>query len=285
METILADPRYDERYSGLSTPSQIISGQGVLVSEDNVHENGNIFDEVVMIGPSLTIQSRPGIITRIYFLDEDGDIVATEFAGTGVLKITLDPTTYISPATAANYNRPDVIYATGRAGFQIVESGEDTWFAVYTLGELNIQNTDWLISGFNYDGIADVAFLSVSGDSMAGILAGNAIFSDDKNFVGIHAPNVRMTTLVVIRDIDAIGEATPYLLFGSDSEFGHVIVTGGDLGQTNGSAISVRLDGAFQGFDSILTLDGIGSNGIIAPRSPINAVFTTGDGNVFIRIE
>ncbi len=183
METILADPRYDERYSGLSTPSQIISGQGVLVSEDNVHENGNIFDEVVMIGPSLTIQSRPGIITRIYFLDEDGDIVATEFAGTGVLKITLDPTTYISPATAA------------------------------------------------------------------------------------------------------IGEATPYLLFGSDSEFGHVIVTGGDLGQTNGSAISVRLDGAFQGFDSILTLDGIGSNGIIAPRSPINAVFTTGDGNVFIRIE
>ena len=250
-----------------------------------MHENGNIYDEIIMTGPSITVQARTDIITRVYFLDEDGDIVVTEFAGTGVLKITLDPAIYTAPAIAVNYNRPDVKYATGRAGFQIAESAEDTWFAVYTWGELNIPNTDWLISGFNYDGIADVAFLSVSGDSMAGILAGNAIFSDDKNFVGIHAPNVRLTTLVVIRDIDANGTATPYLLFGSDSEFGHVIVTGGDLSQSNGSAISVRLDSASHGFESILTLDGINSNGTLVPRSAVNAVFTTGDGNVFIRVE
>src|SRR4051812_47319999 len=53
------------------------------------HPNGNIYDQVLMKTASITVTADPGQVTRVSFLDPQGDIVQAEFSGAGSLSISL----------------------------------------------------------------------------------------------------------------------------------------------------------------------------------------------------
>ena len=91
----------------------IAEGSGEIAGENIQHPNGNIFDQILLTGPSITVKAKEGQITRVSFMDENGDIVQAEFSGSGTFSITLDPATYLPPALPAFYNQ-DVKYVTGK---------------------------------------------------------------------------------------------------------------------------------------------------------------------------
>src|SRR4051812_34221171 len=72
-----------------------VSGAAVEVASSIRHPNGNIYDQVLLTGPSATVTNgwsdptaaargtSPDKITRIAFVDLNGDIVQVEFSGAG----------------------------------------------------------------------------------------------------------------------------------------------------------------------------------------------------------
>ena len=276
-----------------STDAVVVGGSGSVVEPNVTHPFGNIYDQVFMAGQSVAVQADQGQITRIAFLDENDDIVITEFAGSGTLTVTLDPATFEPPAPPVNYDQPDVSYVKGRASFQIYGAARDTWFAVFSLGELNITFQDTGIfpasiikSNVTYDGKADVALLEFRDSTeMGGILAGNALFTAESQAIGIFASEVKVIHLVAIGDIDAKGEAIPMIIFHPESEFGQLIITGGDLRQSNGSAVFISLDGSDPGFQSIKSQDGIRSSGTLVQGRPIEARFQDGLREIEIPVD
>lgn len=226
-----------------------VSGAGTEVGSDIHHPNGNVYDQVLMTGSSVTIQNdvmkdpNNGDITRVSFLDLSGDIVQAEFSGHGTLTITLDD--YSGPATPDNYNQ-DVQYVKGLASFTISGSDETTNFNVFTVGSATAVNQalfdDTHTGGDHW---ADVQRLTIvanpaqpNGSTFGSIFAGNAHFGGDSGVVGIAAANVHVQGIVRIGNIDAENSAVPTLVFGAASQFGSVYVNGGDLLSGNGNAIN-----------------------------------------------
>ncbi len=251
---------------------------------DIVHANGNVYDQVLLKSSAITVTNDPGQITRVSFLDVDGDIVQAEFSGAGSLTISLDPDTYSGPAEAANYNQPGVLYVKGLASFTIQGSDASTNFSVFTVGTLTAHNgvnnpifADGKLGG---DHISDVQRLTIvadpsnpNGSTFGGIRASNAVFSASSGVVGITAANVHVQNIVRIGDIDAMGSATPALIFGQDSQFGSVDVGGGDLLSTNGKAIN---NNNSYGYDVSLLAGTDSSGTTIAAKDTYSQIIFTG---------
>lgn len=221
-----------------------ITGGGTEVLSNVVHPNGNVYDQVLMTGSTVTVTADAGQVTRVSFLDLQGDIVQAEFSGKGTLSISLDG--FVGPAAAANYNQPGVNYVQGLASFTIQGSDASTNFSVFSVGSANAVNQN-LFAGGKTGGnntadvarlviVADPAF--VNGSGFGSILAGNAIFSASSGTVGIAAANVQVQNIVRVNDIIATGTATPTLIFGANSQFSEVQVTGGGLLSAGGKAIN-----------------------------------------------
>lgn len=222
-------------------------GQEVL--SNVVHPNGNVYDQVLMNGSTVTVSADAGQVTRVSFLDLQGDIVQAEFSGAGTLTISLDPETFKGPAEAANYNQPGVKYVQGLASFTIQGSDASTNFGVFSVGTGNAHNKadNPIFAGGKSGGdhTADVARLTIvanplnpNGSTFGGIRAGNAVFSDDSGTVGIAASNVHIQNVVTLSNINATGSGTPTLIFGDKSQFSEVTVAGGGLLSANGKAIN-----------------------------------------------
>jgi len=240
-----------------------VTGGGTEVGTDIRHPNGNIYDQVLMTGASVTVSADAGQVTRVSFLDLSGDIVQAEFSGKGSLTISLDQ--FKAAAEAANYNQPGVKYVGGLATFTIQGEDASTNFSVFSVGSGNAVNQD-LFAGGKTGGnhIADVARLlivqdasSPGGSSMGGIRAGNAIFADISGAVGISAANVHTQGPVIIGDVDASNAGVPTLKFGGNSQFATLQVAGGDLVQTNGQTFA----GNLAGFTAINSTAGTDSSG------------------------
>ena len=286
--TVTVDPQIPR-----SSDTVVVGGSGSVMGLNLVHPIGNVYDQILMAGQSVAVQADPGQITRIVFLDENDDIVMAEFAGPGTLTITLDPATFEPPAPPVNYDQPNVNYVKGRASFQIFGATRDTWFAVFSLGELNIpfQNSSIfpesiIKNNVNYDGIADVSFLEfLETTEMGGILAGNALFTAEDQFVGIVAFEVKVIHMVAIGDIDAKGEAIPIIIFDPESEFSQLVITGGDMRQSNDFPVFLSVNGSAPGFQSIKTQDGIRSSGTLVPEKLIEARFQNGLQEIEIPVD
>ncbi len=282
IDMTLADPLYTSRFF---VPSAA-AAEAATVAEDIVHPNGNVYDQVLMTTEKVTVQADPGQITRVSFLDENDDIVMAEFSGSGALEVSIDPVTFQNAAPPVKYNQPDVSYAKGRARFIITDAKSDTWFSVFSLGSLNVVNASLLKDGETYDGIANVASLEIiNSEEMGGILAGNAVFSDNKLNVGISAGNVRVLNRVIIGDIDAKETAFPVLSFDPGSQFGQLIVAGGDLVQTNETAINLNSNSVGPGFSSIITQANFRSNGSPMLAATIDAQFSVANQPIIIAVE
>ncbi len=284
IDMTLADSRYTSRFFVPSAAAA--AAEAATVAEDIVHPNGNVYDQVLMSTEKVTVQADPGQITRVSFLDENDDIVMAEFSGSGALEVSIDPVTFQNAAPPVKYNQPDVSYAKGRARFKITDAKSDTWFSVFSLGSLNVVNASLLKDGETYDGIANVASLEIiNSEEMGGILAGNAVFSDNKLNVGISAGNVRVLNRVIIGDIDAKETAFPVLSFDPGSQFGQLIVAGGDLVQTNETAINLNSNSVGPGFSSIITQANFRSNGSPMLAATIDAQFSVANQPIIIAVE
>jgi hypothetical protein len=112
-----------------------VTGGGTEVGSDIHHPNGNTYDQVLMTGSSVTVTADAGQITRVSFLDLQGDIVQAEFSGAGDLTISLDK--FVGPAEAANYVQPGVKYVQGLATFTITGENASTNFSVFSVGSGN----------------------------------------------------------------------------------------------------------------------------------------------------
>ncbi|MBM3874257.1 MAG: calcium-binding protein [Verrucomicrobia bacterium] len=224
-----------------------ITGGGTEVGSNIVAPNGNVYDQVLMTGSSVSVTADAGQITRVSFLDLSGDIVQAEFSGKGTLTVSLD--SFGAAAAPTKYNQPGVSYVSGLASFTISGSDATTNFSVFSVGTGNAHRgadnpifADGKLGGNN---IADVQRITVvadpanaNGSAFGGIRAGNAAFVGSSGVVGISAANVAVQDVVTIGDIYATDSASPSLAFGSNSQFGNVTVAGGDLLQGNSKTIA-----------------------------------------------
>jgi hypothetical protein len=265
----------------------ILEGEGDVVGENIQHPNGNVFDQILLTGKSIKVQAKPGQITRVSFLDENEDIVQAEFSGTGDFTITLDPETFQPAALPARYNQ-DVKYVTGKPSIVVDGADASTYVSLFTVGRLNAVNENLFPEGQEYDAKADVKLVEVTNCSeIGGMLMGNAEFSGKSGKVGVDARNVKVKQRVTFGDIDASGDAVPYLLFDEGAFEEGVgpgpMVAGGDLVQTNDAPIVVALPGQkTPSFEGLPTTENFKSDSTylakIRPEILVTANFATEDG-------
>ena len=263
-------------------------GSGEIAGENIQHPNGNIFDQILLTGQSITVKAKEGQITRVSFMDENGDIVQAEFSGSGTFSITLDPATYLPPALPARYNQ-DVKYVTGKPSIVIDGADETTYCSIFTVGTLNAVNQALFPEGQEYDAKADVMLVEViNSTAIGGMFLANVEFSGKSGNVGIDARNVKVKQRVTFGDIDASDDAVPYLLFGegafdNDQAGPGPMIAGGDLVQTNGAAIVVRSPGQVNpSFTGLPTLANFKSDDTplkkVRPETLVKAKFKIEDG-------
>ena len=275
----------------------IITGDGTTdlngVDLNNlVHPNGNIYDQVLMTGNSITFRADEGQITRISFIDINDDIVQLEFSGSGTFQVTMDDDSYSEPARPVNYTQ-EVDYVKGSPTITITGADATTNVGSFAVNSLSSPGTPILIDGINYDATANIAFLEVSGTGMASIGYGNVVFTGNKGNIGINAP-VPVSGRVIINDIDAQGDATPFLLFDESSSISDPLgsgksirIAGGDLAQTNGKAIIVAPGSSSNaGFTNIISQNNFKADGTPQPPLTISVTFTnTQDAPITVTTE
>ncbi len=258
----------DAAILGVASTLKVIGG-GTEVLADLVHQNGNVYDQVLLGltdnvsgATAATMTADPGQIVRTSFLDNTDDIVQVEFSGSGTLSIVLDSAT--GPSLPVKYNQ-SVAYMKGHPAIVITGADETTNISVFSVGAITAVNQS-LFKSVTYDGMADVAYIAISSTNgkFGGIRTANASFFATKGFTGIYAPGVTFTGPVYLGDINAFDQATPVLILGSASD---VRVTGGDLLQTNASPVQVS------GFTSVRFVDGSTSHGVIIPAKTNRATF------------
>lgn len=259
-----------------------ITGSGTEVGSNIVHPNGNVYDQVLMTGSSVTVTADAGQITRVSFLDASGDIVQAEFAGNGTLTVSL--ANALSGVAPANYNQSGVTYMQGAATFTIQNSDALTNFSVFTVGQGNAINQS-LFEGGKTGGnnVADVQAIVIVNNPLnpgnftnfGGIRAGNAVFSGSSGNVGITAVGVNVQGPVIIGDVDASDVGVPVLNFGANSQFNTITVAGGDLVQTNNVKV---LGGTANGIQSLNFTAGSTSKVESRPG------FTTGTADITAKV-
>ena len=220
----------------------VLTGSGDIVGQDIKHPSGNVFDQVLLTSQHIKLKARPGRITRASFMDHNLDIVQVEFSGAGTFTINLDPATFVSARFPPLYNQ-QVKYVTGTASIVIEGADASTFFSVFTVGKINAVNQALFRSGTYYDAQADIKLLEVVNSvGFGGMQLANAVFSGSNGKVGVDARDVPIAVRLTIGDIDASGDAIPYLLFGKSSftvpaSNSGLRITGGDLLQSNGASI------------------------------------------------
>jgi len=260
-----------------------VTGAGTEVGTDIHHPNGNVYDQVLLQGGAVAVTADAGQITRVSFLDMQGDIVQAEFFGKGTLTVAMADG-YSTGVAPANYNQSGVTYVQGLASFTITGADATTNFSVFSVGEgtPNVNTSLFDATHKGGDHWANVQRITVvadtanpNGSTFGGIRAGNAIFSSDSGVTGITAADVQVQNVVRIGDVDAKGTATPALTFGTSSQFGSVEVAGGDLAQTNGKAINNSGSYGYQ----ITTIANTDSSGAAIPAGTISSTTTFTDKN------
>jgi hypothetical protein len=236
---------------GIASAAKVI-GSGAEVGPDIVHQNGNVYDQVLLQGPAATVTADRGQVVRLSYVDLNDDIVQVEFSGSGTLSIVLDSAS--GPMTAQNYNQPGVSYMKGHAGIVISGADETTNVSVFSVGRITAVNQSLFRSDVTYDGVADIAFLAIhsANGRFGGARLANTSFWSTRGITGVYAPGVNFTGPVYLCDIIATEDATPTILLGQGFD---VKITGGDLNQTNGRAVQVH------GFARLVFADGATSHG------------------------
>ena len=270
------------------TGGLVIAGSANIVGVNITHPNGNVYNQVLLTGQRATVSSDGTGITRISFLDINDDIVQVEFSGNVTVTVTLDADTFAAAAPPIKYNQPSVNYVKGHPTIRVEKADTNTFLSIFTVGTINAMDQTLFPEGEVYDAMADVALLeNVNSTGFGGIHCANTRFSGYTGKVGIYSPK-GIAVRVLIGDIDARRNATPYLYFHATSFWvaapnSGLRITGGDLRQTNGAPIVVPSN---RGFDTLISQNSVKSDGTEQPAQRIKATFSNEDGRkIFIPVE
>ncbi len=263
----------------------VLDGSGDIAGENIQHPNGNVFDQILLTGEFVQLQAKPGQITRVSFMDENEDIVQVEFSGTGTFTVTLDPATFLPPALPPRYNQA-VEYVTGKPSVVIEGADANTFFSIFTVGKINAVNQALFPEGQVYDAQADVTLVEVlNSTGMGGMQLSNTVFSGSTGKTGVDARGTPIAVRLTVGDIDASGDAVPHILFGTGSftvPAGNpgLRITGGDLAQTNDTAVVVAESGSTTpGFETLISQNNFKSDETPQPTQSIVATFANEDGD------
>lgn len=214
-----------------------IAGSGRQVLFDVTHPNGNVYDQVLLTGPAVTLTADPGQVTRASYIDLSDDIVQVEFSGAGTLTITLDDAS--GPAVPVNYNQ-SVEYMKGHATLTVSGADASTNVSAFTVGTGTAVDSMLFKPGVNYDGVADLALLNVTSTNgqFGGIRMANTEFFAARGLTGVNAPGVSVVTVTNVHNVDAHDDAAPVLLTGTIGA-GRIGITGGAMKQNNQRAVLV----------------------------------------------
>ncbi len=106
-------------------------------------------------------------------------------------------------------------YVKGHPTIRVEGADENTFISIFSVGSINAVNQALFPEGEVYDAMADVALLEITNSTgFGGILCANTRFSGSTEKVGIEAPGIPVSVRVLVGDIDASGDAIPYLNFG-----------------------------------------------------------------------
>ncbi len=251
---------------GMTIPTKTAGTVGTRPEWQNiVHGNGNVYDQHVLEGAAGSLTADAGQISRISFIDAQGDIVQVEMSGQGTLSLALANAS--GPAEAALYNQPGVLYMKGQATLVLTNSNENTHVAVFSVG--SVTNPAVIKPGTPYEGWASLRALAVLSavNRIGGIRLGNARFESSVGVTGLWAPGVSSQN-VFLSDIAAYSEATPVLALSASTEVG---VTGGGLSQPNGKSIFA------EGLSGLRMRAGTSSSGqIIGPSALLGRIVRDG---------
>ena len=241
----------------ISLSSSLLLEGSALFVNDGTSFQGNIYDGFELNGAEATFSSFPGEITRVAFLDPDGDLVFVEFGSDDpntTLTISLQD---FAASVPSPYNQPGKTYVQGLATITIENSTAGTYLSVFTLGNDPDRVDTAIISGStfsgNVDGIADIKSISVESPDgqvtmIGGINAANANFvglPGVLQFIGINAPDVIVANFLLIGDLTPVGRAAPRIIIDPSSTIQEISVTGGDLREAVGSLRVDTDDGVY----------------------------------------
>jgi len=267
----------------------VIDGSGDTVGTNIQHPNGNIFDQVLLTGQSVTVRASTNKITRVSFIDENDDIVQAEFSGSGLLTINLDPATYSTQALPLKYNQ-NVEYVKGRAHFVIENADSDTFFSFFSVGTINAVNQALFPPGEVYDAQANASLIEIINSvAMGAINCANTVFAGSSGKIGIDARDVPVGIRMTVGDIDASDSANPTLIIGNGSfTIGGanqgMRIAGGDLQQNNGASVIVSPGATTtSGFSTLISQNNFKSDETSLPTQSITSTFVNEDGvEIFI---
>jgi hypothetical protein len=219
----------------MSFPGQI-SGSAAVVAAGVHHPNGNIYDQVLLTGPSGSMKAIPGQIVRMSFVDLTDDIVQVELSGAGTLTLNLDSAS--GPAAAIKYNQPGVTYMKGHASITVTGANGTTTLSIYSVGRGNAVDQSLFQTGTIYDGWADIGVVSIASvdGNFAALRTANANYFGVNGRIGVYAPGVLFSGAVYVGDIDAASGANAVLMLGSVAD---ARITGGNMFQDNGGSVEV----------------------------------------------
>jgi hypothetical protein len=244
---------------GLAVPAGVkVIGSGTEVGSNIVHQNGNVYDQVLLQGTSATIRADAGQVTRMSYIDLNDDIVQVEFSGAGTLSLVLELAT--GPAAPTKYNQPTVQYYRGHAHIVVAGADATTNVSVFSVGRGNAVNQALFPAGETYDGMADIAVIGVHSNTGAfgGVRTANVLYQNSRGLIGVYAPGVTLG-LLYVGEITAFTTGTPVMLVGGCSD---VRLTGGDLAQPNNAGVQIS------GIARMPFMDGSTSHNLILAAQP-----------------
>ncbi|MEO5958296.1 MAG: immunoglobulin domain-containing protein [Opitutaceae bacterium] len=217
------------------TGTSKVTGAATEIGSNIVHANGNIYDQVLLTGAVASVQADPGQITRVSFVDLSDDIVQVEYSGPGTLTIALDGAT--GPAAAQNYNQPGVAYMKGHARIIIDGAEATSHVSIFSVGKITAVDQSLFRSNVTYDGMADIASLTIHTlyGQFGGVRTANASYFANAGYTGLYAPGVEFDR-VYIGDINASDTASPTFTV----RISHATeIHGGDALQSNNRWVQV----------------------------------------------
>ena len=210
--------------------SALFAGSGVSpTAYQDLSLGLKTYDIVLLQGKSVTAKVKPGHITRLPFLDNQGELCVVEFSGAGTVTLSLPDGVLVPSGSGYGIMR-------GQADILITNPTTSTYLAVIPLGEKPATlSSSALLADLDSGHNARIHSLKVDGASMGGINLANACFLGTKGNIGILAPSLSKVRYVYVGDMNALGDGVPNLTF---YPLGKIpLVAGGDLSQGNKHAI------------------------------------------------
>ena len=230
-------------YAGVNPQDLLVSGDAVLVNSGTEFQ-GNTYNGFELSGMSGTFSSIGGEITRISFLDPDGDLIFAEFGSDDANTTLAIDLENFQGAQPSPYNQPGTTYVQGLPRFTIENSTSLTFFSVFSLGNDTARVDVALINNNTFtgdvDGIADIKSITVTGagggaGNIGGINAANAVFTDMDGVIGIDAEDISVDSFLFVGDMSPSGTSEPRIRISADSMISEILINGGDLAETTGA--------------------------------------------------